>query len=212
MTYSDETVQGDCAGNYTVLRTFTAEDGCGNSATHLQSIVFTDTTAPVVTAAPADTSYQVVAGQTIPVDLPEAEDACGAVTTSPSSTCARIRGSVASPPRGPSRSADDCGNTTEVAQVITVTFALGCDDPAALNFDPEAMAGDGSASMQAVPIPDALNYNPLADEDDGSCVVADIAGCMDASACNYFEAANVDDGSCDYCSCINAPGDRRLQH
>ena len=35
--------------------------------------------------------------------------------------------------------------------------------------------------------------------------MADIEGCMDASACNYFEAANVDDGSCDYCSCINAP-------
>ncbi|MGB0172087.1 MAG: hypothetical protein ACPF8Y_08920, partial [Flavobacteriales bacterium] len=100
---------------------------------------------------------------------------------------------------------DDCGNSTQVDQEITVTFALGCDDPAALNFDPEAMAGDGSCLYAGCTNPDALNYNPLADEDDGSCLVADIEGCMDASACNYFEAANVDDGSCDYCSCINAP-------
>ncbi|MGB1073287.1 MAG: hypothetical protein ACPGYZ_04260 [Flavobacteriales bacterium] len=204
VTYSDETVAGDCSGNFTVLRTFTAEDGCGNSTTHVQSIVFTDTTAPVVTAAPADTAYQVVAGQTIPVDLPEATDACGSVDITFVDVCTAqgLGGYTAT------RSftvSDDCGNSTQVDQEITVTFALGCDDPAALNFDPEAMAGDGSCLYAGCTNPDALNYNPLADEDDGSCLVADIEGCMDASACNYFEAANVDDGSCDYCSCINAP-------
>ena len=89
VTYSDETVAGDCSGNFTILRTFTAEDGCGNSTTHVQSIVFTDTTAPVVTAAPADTTYQVVAGQTIPVDCPRRRMPA-ARWTSPSSTCARM--------------------------------------------------------------------------------------------------------------------------
>ena len=204
VTYSDETVQGDCAGDFTVLRTFTAEDGCGNSATHLQTIVFTDNTAPVVISTPADTSYQVVAGQSIPVDLPEAEDACDAVTITFVDVCTEqgLGGYAAT---RTFTIADDCGNSTEVAQVITVTFALGCDDPAALNFDLEAMAGDGSCLYAGCTNPEALNYNPLADEDDGSCVVADIVGCMDPSACNYFEPANVDDGSCDYCSCINAP-------
>ena len=204
VTYSDETVQGDCAGDFTVLRTFTAEDGCGNSATHLQTIVFTDNTAPVVTSAPADTSYQVVAGQSIPVDLPEAEDACGTVTITFVDVCTEqgLGGYTAT---RTFTIADDCGNSTEVAQAITVTFALGCDDPAALNFDPEAMAGDGSCLYAGCTNPEALNYNPLADEDDGSCVVADIEGCTDPSACNYFEPANVDDGSCDYCSCVNAP-------
>jgi hypothetical protein len=204
LTYSDETVQGDCAGDFTVLRTFTAEDGCGNSATHLQTIVFTDNTAPVVTSAPADTSYQVVAGQSIPVDLPEAEDACGTVTITFVDVCTEqgLGGYTAT---RTFTIADDCGNSTEVAQAITVSFALGCDDPAALNFDPEAMAGDGSCLYAGCTNPEALNYNPLADEDDGSCVVADIEGCTDPSACNYFEPANLDDGSCDYCSCVNAP-------
>ena len=136
--------------------------------------------------------------------MPEAEDARGTVTITFVDVCTEqgLGGYAAT---RTFTIADDCGNSTEVAQVITVTFALGCDDPAALNFDPEAMAGDGSCLYAGCTNPEALNYNPLADEDDGSCVVADIAGCMDPSACNYFEPANVDDGSCDYCSCINAP-------
>ncbi len=204
VTYSDETVAGDCTGNYTVLRTFTAEDGCGNSTTHVQTIGFTDTTAPVVLSAPADTSYGVFAGQSIPVEWPEAEDACGTVDITFVDVCTEqgLGGYTAT------RSftiTDDCGNSTEVNQTVTVTFALGCDDPVAINYDPQAMAGDGSCLYAGCTNPEALNFNPLADEDDGSCLVATIEGCTDPGACNYFEAANADDGSCDYCSCLSAP-------
>ncbi len=204
VTQSDEVVQGECSGNYTVLRTFTAADGCGNSATYVQSIVFTDNTAPVVTSVPADTTYQVNAGQAIPVDLPEAEDACGLVDITFMDVCTD-QGLGGFSATRTFTIFDDCGNATEASQEITVSFTLGCDDPAALNFDPEAMAGDGSCLYAGCTNPVALNYNPLADEDDGSCLVAEIGGCMDTEACNYFEAANTDDGSCDYCSCLNAP-------
>jgi len=204
ITQNDETVPGECLGNFTILRTFTAEDGCGNSATHVQSIVFTDNTAPAVTSVPADTNYVVVAGQTFPVDLPEAEDACGLVEITFLDVCTAQGLGGYSATRTFTIS-DDCGNSTAVDQEITVSFVLGCDDPAALNYDPAAMAGDGSCLYAGCTNPNALNYNPLADEDDGSCLVAEIEGCMDPDACNYFEAANVDDGSCDFCSCLNAP-------
>ena len=204
ITQSDETVPGECLGNFTILRTFTAEDGCGNSTTHVQSIEFTDTTAPAVTSVPADTNYVVVAGQTLPVDLPEAEDACGLVEITFLDVCTAQGLGGYSATRTFTIS-DDCGNTTSVDQEITVSFVLGCDDPAALNYDPDAMAGDGSCLYAGCTNPNALNFNPLADEDDGSCLVAEIGGCMDPGACNYFEAANVDDGSCDFCSCLNAP-------
>ena len=204
VTYTDETVDGDCTGHYTVVRTFTAEDGCGNSSTYVQNIVFTDTTAPVVLTAPADTSYQVVAGEAIPVDFPAAEDACGLVDITFTDLCSDIAIGGFDAIRTFTIT-DDCGNSTEVTQTITVTFATGCDDPAALNYDPTALAGDGSCQYAGCTNPEALNFNPLADVDDGSCVVAEIEGCMDPGACNYFEAANVDDGSCDYCSCVNAP-------
>lgn len=45
--------------------------------------------------------------------------------------------------------------------------------------------------------PLAVNYNPDATLDDGSCVYdGDIPGCTDPSACNYDPSATVDDGSC----------------
>ena len=204
LTYADETVEGDCSGNYTVVRTFTAQDGCGNSSTHVQNIVFTDTTAPVVLTFPADAAYQVVAGEAIPVEFPIAEDACGQVNITFADLCTDMAIGGFNAVRTFTIT-DDCGNTTEVAQNISVTFATGCDDPTALNYDPTALAGDGSCQYAGCTNPGALNFNPLADVDDGSCLVADIEGCMDPSACNYFEAANVDDGSCDYCSCVNAP-------
>ena len=40
----------------------------------------------------------------------------------------------------------------------------------------------------------ACNYNPAADCDDGSCLLPD--GCMNISACNYDPTASCDDGSC----------------
>lgn len=74
---------------------------------------------------------------------------------------------------------------------------LGCTDPNATNYDPNATVNDGSCALP--PIPgctniNACNYNPLANQDDGSCVLPD--GCTDPLATNYDPAALCDDGSC----------------
>ena len=66
---------GDAAGNYTVVRTFTATDDCGNSTSATQTIAVEDTTAPELTI-PEDYTSNVL---TSCLDEP-ASDNCGEVT------------------------------------------------------------------------------------------------------------------------------------
>lgn len=44
---TEERIDGDCAGNYTLVRTWTAADCAGNSIEHVQTVTVIDTTAPV---------------------------------------------------------------------------------------------------------------------------------------------------------------------
>ena len=53
ITVESETIAGGCSGNYTIVRTFTATDACGNSTSARQTITVEDTTAPELTI-PAD--------------------------------------------------------------------------------------------------------------------------------------------------------------
>ncbi|MBM3427599.1 MAG: T9SS type A sorting domain-containing protein [Bacteroidetes bacterium] len=74
---------------------------------------------------------------------------------------------------------------------------LGCTDPTANNYNPEATTDDGSC-ISAIPgctDPTAFNFNPDATEDDGSCIAV-VEGCTDVTAFNYNQSANTDDGSC----------------
>ena len=50
----ETTIPGLCAGDYTITRTFTATDDCGNATSATQTITIIDTTAPVFTSIPAD--------------------------------------------------------------------------------------------------------------------------------------------------------------
>ncbi|WP_205755997.1 SdrD B-like domain-containing protein, partial [Lacibacter luteus] len=54
VTYlGEERINGNCAGNYKLIRSWKAEDACGNSVTKTQTITVTDNTAPELTV-PAD--------------------------------------------------------------------------------------------------------------------------------------------------------------
>jgi uncharacterized protein (TIGR02145 family) len=73
---------------------------------------------------------------------------------------------------------ENCINDIDGDGVCDADELLGCTNPTASNYDPEAT------------------------EVDGSCIYT---GCLDSTACNYNPDAIEDDGNCDY-SCCPGPG------
>jgi len=113
-----ETIAGDCAGNYTITRTFTATDDAGNSTSATQTITVQDTTAPEFTSVPAD--YTAECSDELILDDASASDNCGAVSIEVSSET--IDGDAAGNYTvvRTFTATDDCGNSTSATQTITV--------------------------------------------------------------------------------------------
>jgi len=55
VTYVDNEIAGECAGDRVIERTWTAADGCGNSVSNTQIITITDETAPEFLTCPGET-------------------------------------------------------------------------------------------------------------------------------------------------------------
>ncbi|WP_296378263.1 gliding motility-associated C-terminal domain-containing protein, partial [Winogradskyella sp.] len=75
LTFEDVTTNGDCAGEYSITRTWTATDACGNASTATQTINVIDTDAPVIAALPADSTINCP--DTPSFEQATATDACG---------------------------------------------------------------------------------------------------------------------------------------
>jgi len=112
----EEIVPGSCTGNYTLIRTWTADDACGNRTTCIQEIEVTDNVAPEFTSVPADVTIECTD------DVPAAGDAtatdnCGTVTiTSDESTAGTCPVVITRT----YTATDDCGNATTATQTITI--------------------------------------------------------------------------------------------
>jgi gliding motility-associated-like protein len=109
-----------CANNYTVTRTYTAEDACGNVATHTQIIKVEDKTKPVfVEDLPQNITYSCDAEVPTAPTL-TANDNCGTATVDFKET--RVDGSCVNSYvlTRTWTATDECGNTTTHKQTITV--------------------------------------------------------------------------------------------
>ena len=72
--FSETTTPGNCPSNYTIIRTWTATDACGNTSAVTRNIIVEDTTAPIFNNVPANTSIEC--DETLPVGNPSATDNC----------------------------------------------------------------------------------------------------------------------------------------
>ena len=118
LTYSDEVIPGNAAGNYTVIRTFTATDDAGNSSSAIQTFNVVDTTAPAFTFVPAD--YTVECSNEMPMDDATASDNCGEVTMEVTSETAAGDAVGNYVITRTFTATDDAGNSTSAEQTITV--------------------------------------------------------------------------------------------
>src|SRR5690606_15480394 len=71
---------GACAGSYTIVRTWTFTDACGNASSVSQTITVNDNIAPVAPEAPADVTASCASEVPANVEL-TATDNCGEVIT-----------------------------------------------------------------------------------------------------------------------------------
>src|SRR5690606_28315516 len=126
LTSSDSTTPGVCEGTYTVTRTWTATDACGNIATAQQSITVTDTTAPVITAQATNLTVECD-GNGNQAEIQNwlnnnggaaASDACSNVTWTNNFT--GISGDCSATATVTFTATDACGNTATTTATIQI--------------------------------------------------------------------------------------------
>ncbi|MCC6600760.1 MAG: T9SS type A sorting domain-containing protein [Crocinitomicaceae bacterium] len=116
LTVSEEIIDGSCINTYTLLRTYTLTDACGNETSQVWTINVSDTTPPVLFGVPADAT--VDCGDVIPDALVFAQDNCSGSTavglsaSTEETDCGYIFTRIWT-------STDDCGNTSQATQIIT---------------------------------------------------------------------------------------------
>ena len=112
---TETTIAGSCPQEYTIKRTWTFTDDCGNSSSTFQKIFIEDNEAPVFTSVPADKD---VCGSPPPFGTPSTMDNCGSVSLTHMDQTIwddcingekKIRTWTAT---------DDCGNSSTASQMI----------------------------------------------------------------------------------------------
>jgi len=143
ISVSEETIEGDCPNNYTITRTFTAEDECGNvSEPQVQTITVVDETAPVFEDSVVEFTYEC--DEVVPANQPVADDNCSdLIEYAYSDTNSWTQGCYSGFTRVWTAT-DECGNVSYLNQYYTIQdttapvitgpseLSLPCDDYAGI--------------------------------------------------------------------------------
>ncbi|MFV5693802.1 HYR domain-containing protein, partial [Flavobacterium sp. LT1R49] len=170
VTFNEVKTNGNCASNYTLTRTWTATDVCGNTASKSQVITVQDKTAPVLSEAPANVTAECSA---VPAAAAlTATDNCDA-TPVVTFNEVKTNGNCASnyTLTRTWTATDVCGNTASKSQVITVqdkTAPVLSEAPA--NVTAECSAVPAAATLTATDNCDAtpvVTFNEV--KTNGNC-------------------------------------------
>jgi hypothetical protein len=115
LTQSDVITVGICSANYTLERTYTLTDGCGNSISRVWIVQVSDTQAPVISNVPA--SADLDCGDEVPSGNPTATDNCSEFefisdVLTEDQACGYITTTTWT-------ATDACGNSSSAIQVIS---------------------------------------------------------------------------------------------
>ncbi len=146
ITYDETTAILSCASNYTLTRTWTATDGCGQSTVYTQLITVEDNEGPMISGVPSDVT---VTPSTIPsVPTVTVTDNCNATPI--------VIYSVDSIPSGCQyvilrvwEAQDDCSNIVRDTQSITVDVALIANANVTSNFNTQHISCNGESDGEA---------------------------------------------------------------
>ena len=175
----EESIPGVCDGEYTLYRTVTAIDACGNSSTAEQSIIIIDETAPVWTELlPSPViSDEIEIGD---FGTPQAEDLCSNTSISVTSEIGPGACPLAVELTKTFIATDDCGNesepfiqvineTTDLVSYVTGIVDVTCSYSSDGSVDIETLGGVGpyvtdfgNLDQEALP---AGDYNIIVSDD-----------------------------------------------
>ncbi len=113
----DVILEQTCPNRFTMVRSWSATDGCGNRSTCSYRIVVNDTTPPLLTG---NAERSLPSGQPLEFELPVASDNCGAVTLRVLSTVTNLASEFVLVAARVWEAADECGNTNLFQQTVTV--------------------------------------------------------------------------------------------
>jgi hypothetical protein len=160
VTYADSETAGSCAQEKTITRTWTATDGCGNSAQCVQTITVVDNAAPILTGCPADVTVEC---NNIPgaaaVTATDNCDPSPTVTLNQVNTLTGCGGYTGTITRTWT-AVDDCGNSANCTQEITVVDNTAPVISCPANIDLECDESTAPANTGYATATDNCDTNP----------------------------------------------------
>ena len=148
------TVAGDCPSNYTINRTWTATDECGNVSECPQVIKVKDTQAPSISCPPGLQVECTDSTEPVATGSASADDLCSTVDVTFEDNIVEGECEAEYDIQRTWTATDECSNATNCTQIIQVRDTQGpditCPDNVTIECTDDPTAGPGTLTGEAV--------------------------------------------------------------